>query len=321
MDGLEGKVAVITGAGSGLGRAMAHRFGQAGMRLVLADVDESRLNQIGGQLDERGVQVQTLATDVSKLSQVEGLADLAYERFGAVNVLCNNAGVAAVGPAWECTNADWEWAIGVNLWGVVHGLRAFLPRMLESGEPGHVVNTGSVAGILSPPLSSPYVATKHAVVGMTESLYHDLNLRQANISCSVLAPGFVRTRIAASEQARPDELKNPVPSDDPLSNDVGEFYAKAVARRGCGARRDSREALLYFHASGDDAGVRGPLRSPRCGQESQDATVGDVDERRLSRAVSRRASRRPCRCVAWPTRRRVRPLRRTAYGPSTSGPA
>lgn len=229
MDGLEGKVAVITGAGSGLGRAMAHRFGEAGMRLVLADVDEGRLNQIGGQLDERGVHVQTLVTDVSKLSQVEGLADLAYERFGAVNVLCNNAGVAAVGPAWECTNADWEWAIGVNLWGVVHGIRSFLPRMLESGEPGHVVNTASVAGIVAPPLSSPYVATKHAVVGMTESLFHDLNLRQANISCSVLAPGFVRTRIASSETARPEELKNPVPSEDPLTHDVGEFYAKAVA--------------------------------------------------------------------------------------------
>lgn len=230
MEELAGKVAVITGAGSGLGRALAHRFGSAGMRLVLADIDASRLNDVGGELDDAGVEVATLLTDVSKRSQVEGLADLAYERFGAVNVLCNNAGVAVVGPAWECTDADWAWAIGVNLWGVIHGLQAFLPRMLAAGEPGHIVNTASVAGILSPPLSGPYVATKHAVVGMTESLFHDLALRQAKVGCSVLAPGFVKTKIASSESARPDELKNPIPSSDPLMAEVGKYYANEVAR-------------------------------------------------------------------------------------------
>lgn len=230
MDELAGKVAVITGAGSGLGRALAHRFGAARMRLVLTDIDGGRLNQVGGELDDLGVAVVTQVTDVSKSSQVEGLADFAYEQFGAVNVLCNNAGVAVVGPAWECTDADWAWAIGVNLWGVVHGLRAFLPRMLASGEPGHVVNTASAAGILAPPLSSPYVATKHAVVGLTESLYHDLALRQANIGCSVLAPGFVRTGIAGSEAVRPDELKNAVASSDPLMAEVGKYYANEVAR-------------------------------------------------------------------------------------------
>lgn len=167
MEELAGKVAVITGAGSGLGRAMAHRFGAARMRLVLTDIDEARLNEVGGELDDVGVAVVTQVSDVSKASQVHGLADFAYEQFGAVNVLCNNAGVAVVGSAWECSDADWAWAMGVNFWGVLHGLRAFLPRMLESGEPGHVVNTASAAGILAPPLSSAYVATKHAVVGMT----------------------------------------------------------------------------------------------------------------------------------------------------------
>ncbi|MGH1341117.1 MAG: SDR family NAD(P)-dependent oxidoreductase [Nannocystales bacterium] len=230
MDQLAGKVAVITGAGSGLGRALAHRLGSAGMRLVLADIDSSRLNDVGGELDDKGAKVATLVTDVSKRSQVEGLADLAYEQFGAVNVLCNNAGVAVVGSAWECTDADWAWAMGVNLWGVIHGLQAFVPRMLKAGEPGHIVNTASAAGILAPPLSSPYVATKHAVVGMTESLFHDLALRESKIGCSVLAPGFVKTQIATSEAFRPEELKNPVPSSDPLMAEVGKYYAHEVAR-------------------------------------------------------------------------------------------
>jgi NADP-dependent 3-hydroxy acid dehydrogenase YdfG len=230
MEELAGKVAVITGAGSGLGRAMAHRFGAARMRLVLTDIDEARLNEVGGELDDVGVAVVTQVTDVSKASQVHGLADFAYEQFGAVNVLCNNAGVAVVGSAWECSDADWAWAMGVNFWGVLHGLRAFLPRMLESGEPGHVVNTASAAGILAPPLSSAYVATKHAVVGMTESLFHDLALRGANISCSVLAPGFVKTGIASSESVRPEEHKNAVPSTDPLVAEVGKYYAEEVAR-------------------------------------------------------------------------------------------
>ncbi len=229
MDALRGKVAVITGAASGLGRALAHRFGKEGMRLVLADIDEPGLNEVGSVLDDRGVEVQTLQTDVSKQSQVEGLADLAYERFGQVNLLCNNAGVAVVGSAWECTSADWAWAIGVNLWSVVHGLRAFVPRMLEGGAPGHIVNTASAAGILAPPLSSPYVATKHAVMGLTETLYHDLALRRSSIGVSVLAPGFVRTGIAGSESSRPDDLKNPVASSDPMAAEVEDFYSQAVA--------------------------------------------------------------------------------------------
>lgn len=227
MDTLAGKVAVITGAGSGLGRAMAHRFGSEGMRLVLADIDEPRLRKVGDELHEQGVEVHTQATDVSKQNQVEGLADLAYERCGAVNVLCNNAGVGVVGSAWECSASDWNWAIGVNLWGVVHGLRAFIPRMLEGGEPGHIVNTASIAGVLTPPLSSAYVATKHAVVGLSESLFHDLRLRDAKISASVLCPGFVRTRIAVSSP-RPSQHGDPAPVDNPMSEEVGAFYAKSV---------------------------------------------------------------------------------------------
>lgn len=230
MKDLEGKVAVVTGAASGLGRAMAERFGAEGMRLVLADIDAERLEAVGHALHEAGREVQTLRTDVSKQGQVEALADLAYQRFGGVDVLCNNAGVAVVGPAWERSIADWEWAIGVNLWGVVHGLRAFIPRMLAQSSEGHIVNTASIAGLMSPPLSAPYVATKHAVVGISECLYHDLALRQSKLGVSVLCPGFVRTSISESERARPDDFRDPAPQSDKLTEEVGEYYRSEVER-------------------------------------------------------------------------------------------
>jgi NAD(P)-dependent dehydrogenase (short-subunit alcohol dehydrogenase family) len=228
MQELRGKVAVITGAGSGLGRAMAKRFGREGMKLVLADIDQERLHDAANELDEAGVEVQPLKTDVSKQSQVDGLADLAYERFGAVHLLCNNAGVAVVGTAWERSHADWEWAIGVNLWSVVHGIRSFVPRMLEAGQSGHIVNTASVAGLLCPPLSGPYVATKHAVVGLSECLHHDLTLRQSQIGVSVLCPGFVKTRIYESESVRPEDLKNPGTNEDKFAEEINEYYRTAV---------------------------------------------------------------------------------------------
>jgi NAD(P)-dependent dehydrogenase (short-subunit alcohol dehydrogenase family) len=207
---------------------MAERFGREGMRLVLADIAQDGLHETASMLDAAGCEVQPLRTDVSKQSQVEALADLAYDRFGAVHLLCNNAGVAVVGASWECSRADWEWAIGVNFWGVVHGIRAFVPRMLAAGEPGHVVNTASVAGLLCPPLSGPYVATKHAVVGLSETLFHDLALRQAPIGVSVLCPGFVKTGIGNSAHARPEDLKDPVPPDTTFAHEITEYYRAAV---------------------------------------------------------------------------------------------
>lgn len=209
---------------------MAERFGAEGMRLLLADIDDERLHAAGQRLDAAGVEVQTLRTDVSKENQIAALADLAYDRFGEVHLLCNNAGVAVVGTAWERTQADWAWAIGVNLWGVVHGVRAFVPRMLAQGIEGHVVNTASIAGMLCPPLSGPYVATKHAVVGLSECMFHDLRLRNAKVSVSVLCPGFVKTGIGDSERARPSDLKDPIPNDDALAREVTEFYGTAVER-------------------------------------------------------------------------------------------
>lgn len=225
---LRGKVAVITGAASGLGLAMAERFGAEGMRLLLADIDDERLHAAGQRLDAAGVEVQTLRTDVSKESQIAALADFAYDRFGAVHLLCNNAGVAVVGTSWERSTADWAWAIGVNLWSVVHGVRSFVPRMLEQSVEGHIVNTASIAGLLCPPLSGPYVATKHAVVGLSECLFHDLRLRAAKVSVSVVCPGFVKTGIAQSERARPSDLKDPVPPDDAFAREIEDFYMNAV---------------------------------------------------------------------------------------------
>lgn len=229
MKDLRGKVAVVTGAASGLGEAMAHRFASEGMRLVLADIDAEGLGRVGLALDEAGAQVATLQTDVSKGAQVDALADLAYDRFGAVHVLCNNAGVPVVGTAWERSVADWSWAIGVNLWGVIHGVNAFVPRMLEQDSEGHIVNTASIAGLTCPPLSAPYVATKHAVVGFSECLHHDLSLRQSKLKVSVLCPGFVKTRIVESERVRPANLKNPTPVEDSFAKEIGEFYTQAVA--------------------------------------------------------------------------------------------
>ena len=229
MKDLRGKVAVVTGAASGLGEALAHRFAGEGMHLVLADIDGEGLGRVGLALDEAGAEVATQQTDVSKGAQVDALADLAYERFGAVHVLCNNAGVPVVGTAWERSVADWSWAIGVNLWGVVHGVNAFVPRMLEQDTEGHIVNTASIAGLTCPPLSAPYVATKHAVVGLSECLHHDLALRHSKLKVSVLCPGFVKTRIVESERVRPSNLKNPTPVEDSFAQEVAEFYTQAVA--------------------------------------------------------------------------------------------
>jgi NAD(P)-dependent dehydrogenase (short-subunit alcohol dehydrogenase family) len=204
MEQLRGRVAVITGAASGIGLALAQRFAAAGMKLVLADIEAAPLQQAHAQLRAQGAQAIAVATDVASDSSVEALADAAYAQYGAVHLLCNNAGVAAaslVQPVWETKLADWHWTLGVNLMGVVHGLRAFVPRMLAGGDDGHVVNTASVAGLLTG--SGPYFASKHAVVCVTEGLYKDFKAAGARLSASVLCPGVIRTEIMDAERNRP----------------------------------------------------------------------------------------------------------------------
>ena len=206
----QGKVAVITGGASGIGRAVAEAAASAGMKLVLADIEEGPLKEADAALGAAGAEVLSVVTDVSVGSSVENLRDKALERFGGVHLVHNNAGVAVGGPIWTVSEADWTWVLGVNLWGVIHGVRAFVPVLLEQGE-GHVVNTASLAGLTSPAMLGPYNVTKHSVVTLSETLHRDLELVGSSVGVSVLCPGFVRTGIAESERNRPDWAP-PVPA-------------------------------------------------------------------------------------------------------------
>lgn len=208
---LEGKVAVITGAASGFGRELARLAARQRMRLALADVQRDALDVVVNELKRAGVVVISDVVDVAQSAQVQRFAEHAFSAFGSVHLLMNNAGVGGGGYLWENTARDWQWVMGVNLMGVVHGVQHFVPRMLESnqrGEPGHVVNTASIAGWLAAPLMGVYNVSKHAVVALSETLHHDLKLAQSTIGVSVLCPAFVPTGIAQSHRSRPVELLN-----------------------------------------------------------------------------------------------------------------
>lgn len=203
---LRNKTAVVTGAASGIGFATASRFVDEGMRVVLADVEAPALEAAADKLRAAGGEVVAVCTDVSRADDVDALAAEASDAFGPVHVLCNNAGVGAGGLVADLTKADWEWVLGVNLWGVVHGLSAFLPGMLAHGEEAHVVNTASLAGHVSAPFMAPYSASKFAVVATSEALFHELAMTGAKVGVSVLCPGWVNTNIHSSERNRPAEL-------------------------------------------------------------------------------------------------------------------
>lgn len=208
MQEFQGRVAVITGAASGIGFALAERAAKEGMTVVLSDVEAGALEKAEASLRDRGHRVASQRLDVSKEAEVEALAARVFEEFGAVHLLCNNAGVLnREQPTWEHSLADWEWVMRVNLWGVVNGIRAFVPRMLASGEEGHIVNTASMAGVITGGMGSAvYDASKHAVLSLTESLYKDLVTRTSKVSASVLCPGAVTTQIFQAERNRPAEL-------------------------------------------------------------------------------------------------------------------
>ena len=208
MKMLRGKVAVVTGGASGLGRAMALHLAREGMHVAVADIEQKSLEAVVAELKALGVNAIGVRTDVSKGEQVDALAKRVVAELGGVHVVCNNAGVSPLGLAWETSLADWQWMLGVNLWGVIHGVRAFTPLLLAQDE-GHIVNTASVAGLINPPNSAMYNVTKHAVVALTETLYHDLGERKSKVGCSVLCPAYVPTGIADSERNRPPELANP----------------------------------------------------------------------------------------------------------------
>src|SRR6266480_5265809 len=186
MEQFEGRVGVVTGAGSGIGRALARRAAGEGMRVVIADVEVNALEEAAAEVETAGAEVVVAPTDVSRPEQVDALAGLAYERFGAVHLLCNNAGVFQGGITWQRELGDWEWVLGVNLWAVLHGVRAFVPRMLDGSEEGYIVNTSSVAGLITGAYSAPYITSKFAVLALTECLAHDLQAQGAPIGVSVL---------------------------------------------------------------------------------------------------------------------------------------
>jgi len=211
MKDFKGKVAVITGGASGLGREFANTAAGLGVKLVLADVQAKALEHAAEELLETGAEVLAMVCDVSKASHVQELADSAIARFGAIHLVFNNAGVGSGGLVWENSEQDWEWVLGVNLWGVIHGVRVFTRAMLECAArdgdyEGHIVNTASMAGLLTPPAMGVYNVSKHAVVALTETLHHDLALVDAPIKASVLCPYFVPTGIAQSHRNRPEEL-------------------------------------------------------------------------------------------------------------------
>ena len=224
MRELRDKVAVVTGAASGIGLAVSRRLAGEGMRLVLADIEEAPLEKAAAQLAERGADVLPVVTDVSASASVDALRDRAVERFGTVHLVHNNAGVGTGGLMWEVSESDWQWVLGANLWGVVHGIRAFVPLLVEQGE-GHVVNTASLAGLVSTPFMGPYNATKHAVVTISETLAKDLRAVGSPVGVSVLCPGFVRTGIGDSERNRPAWAPPPVdaPGYEPLRQAIRQL--------------------------------------------------------------------------------------------------
>jgi NAD(P)-dependent dehydrogenase (short-subunit alcohol dehydrogenase family) len=221
MDELSGKVAVVTGAASGIGRAMAVAFAAEGMQVVLADVEVGPLEDTAAMVRDHGVETLTLPTDVSDPTQVEALAERTIGELGALHLACNNAGVSAGGLSWEIDLDTWNWVLGVNFFGVVHGLRSFIPRIIDSGG-GHVVNTASMAGLTSPPGMSPYNVTKHAVVTLSESLAQELAMTHPEVGVSVLCPGWVRTRIHEADRNRPT---NPADAIDEAADAPEELAA------------------------------------------------------------------------------------------------
>jgi len=203
MNELNGGVAVVTGAASGIGLGMARAFANEGMRLVLADIEPAALGDAADALRTAGAEVVAECVDVSQADAVEQLAERAYAAFGKVNILCNNAGVIENNLAtWEYPLEDWNWVLGINLMGVVHGVRAFVPRMIDGGEAGHVVNTASFGGLISGTANPIYIVSKHAVVALSENLHNDLTSRNTRIKASVLCPGWVRTGIVDSDRNR-----------------------------------------------------------------------------------------------------------------------
>ena len=252
ISNFKGKTAVLTGAGSGFGLECARIAAHNGMNVVLVDVQKDALDAAKTELEVKGTQVMARLVDVSNAAQMQALANDVQQQFGAPHFVFNNAGVGSGGLLWENSEADWQWVLGVNVWGVIHGVRLFTPMMLEAAKKdssyqGHIVNTASMAGLLTPPNMGVYNVSKHAVVALTETLYQDLKLVTDQISASVLCPYFVPTGISQSHRNRPSSLKADKPTQSQL---IGQAMSdKAVSS---GKVTAAEVAQLVFDAVAHD---------------------------------------------------------------------
>jgi len=241
---LEGKVAVVTGAGSGIGRALTKRWAREGMRLVAADIDGASLAELGADLAAEGAEVLTVGVDVSDRSSVESLFRSALERFERISLVCNNAGVGGrVAYLTHQRPEDWAWVLGVNFFGVLHGVDAFLPHLLDNGE-GHILNTASAAGFVADPTLGPYTVSKHAVVALSEVLFHELRLMKAPVGVSVLCPGMVSTRLAELGRNRPSRFAT---GEEPIGPSRVEQAFAAGAEQAVHAGLDPEDVAEAAH--------------------------------------------------------------------------
>ena len=262
MKTLRDRVAAVTGAASGLGRAMALAFAREGMHVALADVDEQGLSETRSAVLALGVKSFSQRVDVARSEELEAFAGRTQSELGAAHLVCNNAGVAVSGAVWENSEDEWRWILGVNLWGVIHGVRTFAPRLLAQNE-GHIVNTASVAGLISPPGMGAYCVTKHAVVTLTESLHQDLRERGSAVGVSVLCPAYVPTGIANSERNRPAAARVGQKSSERLAKEAmlrkavaaGKLSADDVARAVVSAVVENRFYVLTHPA------IKGAIRA------------------------------------------------------------
>ena len=230
MLNLAGKTAVITGAASGIGREMARRFGASGMQLMLADLEAAPLETTESELRALGYDVASVVVDVREYEQIEALETATRERFGNVHVLCNNAGVGAGGPVVGSDDLDmWRWTIDINLWGVIYGCKIFLPAMLQHGEPCHVVNTASMAGLAPSALMGPYTISKYGVVALSETLSLEMQMASSNVGVSVLCPAFVQTGIADSKRNLPSELVANHGAEQPGEQILRDLVASGIS--------------------------------------------------------------------------------------------
>jgi len=273
MKELNGKVAVVTGASSGLGRATALALAREGMRVAIVDVDVAGLDKLAKELAGQGVKALKQRTDVTRGDEMDALAERVFDELGGAHLLCNCAGVSLSAPVWETTVGDWQWTIGVNVWGVIHALRAFVPRFIAQ-DSGHVVNATSIAGLISPPGSGAYSAGMHAVVSLSETLHHDLKEVGSSVGVSVLCPAYIPTGSPESEAKRPKEFANPPREISPLQR-----AKQAMLRKAAQSGRISEDQVAQMLISGVKANRFYILTHPRIKGAIEDRMHDILEER------------------------------------------